>query len=123
MGDINMSPLGGKGQADDRYLVCKGMPGIKKCVIQEIYAQGTRLIVIEFPEIGHSLPAILDNKSVMYRGHSTAFYIGGTISDIDEIQKVIVSVIDYGAQPDPNYFKINGVDEFGNPTYSESEGG
>ena len=118
MADINMTPLGGVGQIEDRYLVCEGMPGIKKCVILETYAQGTRVFVIEFPEIGHSLPAILDNSSLMYRGHSTAIYVGGTIpDDIAEIKKVIVGVIEYGGQPDPDYFSINGIDENGKPTY------
>lgn len=60
--------------------------------------------VLEFPAIGASLPSAFDLEYVTE---------GSVIS---------VRVVEYGNQPDPDYFNITGVDDFGKPLYGESKG-
>lgn len=114
MADINMTPLGGVGEADDRFLVCEGMAGIKKCSLMEVSAGGYRVVITEYPEIGHSLPAVIPRTPD--HNHVVNVYESGDVSG--DVERVIVGVIEYGGQPDPDYFNITGVDERGNPTYS-----
>lgn len=57
--------------------------------------------VIEFPDIGGSLPCVFTLNA---KAENTIYSI---------------SVVEYGGQPDPDYFNITGVDEEGNPVYAE----
>lgn len=116
MEDINMTPLGGIGTGSDRFLVNEGMPGIKKCVLRDTYADGTRIVILVFPEIGHSLPSIISGDYLV-QGHIAEIYEIGEV--VGESLSLAVNILEYGGQPDPNYFAIIGVDEQGNPVYEE----
>ena len=117
MSDINMTPLGGIGTIDDRFLVNEGMAGIKKCVLMETFKDGSRFVILEFPEIGNSLPAIISGN-YFSQGHITAIYEIGTVSGAST--ELSLNIIEYGGQPDPEYFSIIGVDKQGKAFYGES---
>ena len=114
MADINMTPLGAIGAMNDRFLVAERMAGIKKCVIRETYTKGTRIVLLEFPEIGHSLPGFI-NGDYLDNGNIVAIYQIDAVEG--EAAEVYVSIIEYAAQPDMRYFEISGVDENGDPVY------
>lgn len=57
--------------------------------------------VLEFPTIGTSLPCVF------------------TPIFITENSSFNLRVVEYGNQPDPDYFNITGVDEEGKPVYAE----
>lgn len=111
MGDINMTPLLGVGTQNDRFLVCEGMPGIKKACFITKYSDGARIEVCEFPQIGHSLPAVL------FPGAGNVIYRYQAGDSTPPISQIACYPIEYGGQPDPEYFNIVGVDEQGNPVY------
>ena len=114
MSDIIMTPLLGVGTKDDRFLVCKGMPGIKKACFMIKYSDGVRIDVCEYPQIGPSLPGVL----VPGRGNIIYSYQSG--ESTPPISQVACYPIEYGGQPDPEYFDIIGIDLEGNPEYLES---
>lgn len=60
--------------------------------------------IVEYPAIGASLPCVF----------TPIFVEGGSVS-------CSIHVAEYGNQPDPDYFNITGVDDFGNPVYSGVE--
>lgn len=116
MADINMTPLGGLGRVGDRFLVCEGMPGIKKCSVREISPEGYNLYTLEFPEIGHSLPALFERDFRFFEYAENIYQYGNISGNVDS---VLISIIEYGGQPDPRYFNISAVDEDGKPVYAE----
>lgn len=61
------------------------------------------LKVIDFPQLGKSLPCVFE---VLY-------------SSVPEGNTLNVIVMEYGGQPDPKYFGIIGLDEVGMPIYAD----
>lgn len=90
------------------------MAGIKKCVLTNRFANGTRIVILEFPEIGHSLPGIISGDYLRQLYITAIYDIGAITGDSRQLE---VNILEYGAQPDPDYFNITGVDVFGNPVY------
>ena len=117
MEDINMTPLGAVGASDDRFFVAERMAGIKKCVIKETYVEGVRIVILEFPEIGRSLPAFM-TANYLVIGNIVAMYQIGTVEG--NPAEIYVTMIEYAAQPDMRYFDIIGVDENGDPVYRDA---
>lgn len=110
MADLNIPITGviNRGmKVNDRLLTYEGW-GVKKL---EVTTTATFIIndirviqpgrVLEFPAIGASLPCVF------------------TTNFITENSSYSVRVVEYGNQPDPDYFNITGVDEEGKPVYAE----
>lgn len=99
---------GGSLEKNDRLLTFEDY-GVKKL---EVATTATMILnairinspgrILEFPAIGASLPCVF-----------TVDYLGEGIA-------CSIRVLEYGNQPDPDYFNITGVDDFGKPLYPES---
>lgn len=74
------------------------------CTVSDIQVYSTPQ-VIEFPQLGKSLPCLFD---ISYVAEESGVYLN-------------IIVMEYGGQPDPRYFDIIGLDEVGMPIY-EDEG-
>lgn len=117
MADVKMTPVGARGEKTDRFLVCEGMPGIKKVSIRLINNAGEETVYLkEFPQIGQSLPAIIDFNNP-YMNHNV--FTSGNVKIADSIQ-IDVSIIEYDGQPDVDYFNITGINDNGMPIYAKS---
>lgn len=112
MSDFNVSISGATTindiRAGDRLLTNE-WKGVKKLLVYASqpfvinnYKIPAGIFIIEFPQIGSSLPCV--------------FEITYVASDGDKGYSA--AVVEYGGQADPDYFNIIGVDERGNPTYT-----
>lgn len=110
--DVMISKAIAAPKAGDKIYTYEGY-GVKKiglrvsdgaCAINEM-AITTNYTVIEFPQLGKSLPCVFDIK----------------YSTVAEGQYLYVIVMEYGGQPDPKYFDIIGLTETGEPIYQGEE--
>lgn len=100
-------------KAGDKIYTYEGY-GVKKIglmttggtnVINYIHSSSS-LKVIEFPQLGKSLPCVFD-------------IMDSTRTTTTEQIHLYFIVMEYGGQPDPKYFDIIGLDEVGMPIYAD----
>lgn len=111
MADVNIPITGAVSTgiaANDRLLTYEGW-GVKKLEVRTtatFIINNTRVAepgtTIEYPAIGASLPCVFN------------------VNFITDNSSYSIRVVEYGAQPDPDYFNITGVDEEGEPVYKET---